>query len=413
MNRKKIIALLGLTVVIAVAGCGKKETDTSSTTAETSAVSEETSAAEEAADDEADDDAETEEDSSADLDPITPSDYLIENVSDYVTPGELKGLEVTQYTYEVTDDFVQEQIDENLSAAADEIEVDRASQTGDIVYVDLTSSIQGEEDSESVESTYFMLGDEEYGEAFDEQLTGVSTGDTVTFSVTFDEDIWIDEWIDQTVDFTAEITSVCEQTIPEYNDDFVAEYTDYSTTAEYEAALRESLTSEMEESSRYDAIESLFDSAVEASVFSGYPQELYDSCKEELLEFYSIFTGTTDENDIYELFGITEDDMDEEVLDSVNRRLLISAICEENGLEVTEEEYIQYVTEYAESYGYDSAADFEEDNSREALVWSLYETKAGDYLYENATITEEAGDIDEEYDLDFDEEDVDFETEAE
>jgi trigger factor len=376
-------------------------------------VSEETAAAEEAADDEAADDAETEEDSSADLDPITPSDYLIENVSDYVTPGELKGLEVTQYTYEVTDDFVQEQIDENLSAAADEIEVDRASQTGDIVYVDLTSSIQGEEDSESVESTYFMLGDEEYGEAFDEQLTGVSTGDTVTFSVTFDEDIWIDEWIDQTVDFTAEITSVCEQTIPEYNDDFVAEYTDYSTTAEYEAALRESLTSEMEESSRYDAIESLFDSAVEASVFSGYPQELYDSCKEELLEFYSIFTGTTDENDIYELFGITEDDMDEEVLDSVNRRLLISAICEENGLEVTEEEYIQYVTEYAESYGYDSAADFEEDNSREALVWSLYETKAGDYLYENATITEEAGDIDEEYDLDFDEEDVDFETEAE
>jgi trigger factor len=312
--------------------------------------------------------------------------------------------------------MIQEQIDSELTYAAEENEVDRASESGDIVYVELTSSISGEEDSESMESTYFQLGDEEYGADFDQQLTGVTAGETQTFSITFGDDIWVDEWVGQTVDFTAEITSVCEQVIPEYNDDFVSEYTDYSTTAEYEAALRDSLTEEMAESSQYDAIESLFDSAVEVSVFAGYPQELYDSSKAELLEFYSIFTGTTDEEDICELFDITAEELDEEILDTVNRRLLISAICEENGLEITEEEYVQYVTEYAESYGYDSAADFEADNSRESLVWSLFEAKAGDYLYENANITEETADMD-DYDIDdemeLDEEDVYFETETE
>jgi trigger factor len=418
MNRKKLFALLGLTVVLTVTGCGKKETDTAPAATEAAAQTETTAAAdEEAADPETDEQEESTDAEAADtLDPITPSDYLIANISDYVTPGELTGLEVTQYNYEITDDMIQEQIDSELSYAAEENEVDRASESGDIVYVELTSSISGEEDSESMESTYFQLGDEEYGADFDQQLTGVTAGETKTFSITFGDDIWVDEWMDQTVDFTIEVTSVCEQVVPEYNDDFVSEYTDYSTTAEYEAALRDSLTEELEESSQYDAIESLFDSAVEASVFAGYPQELYDSSKAELLEFYSIFTGTTDEEDVYELFDITAEDLDEEVLATVNRRLLISAICEENGLEITEEEYVQYVTEYAESYGYDSAADFEADNSREALVWSLFEAKAGDYLYENANITEEAADMD-DYDIDdeleLDEDDVYFETETE
>jgi trigger factor len=417
MNRKKLFALLGLTVVLTVTGCGKKETDTAPAATEAAVQTETTASDDEAADADADIEEEsTDTESSDTLDPITPSDYLIANISDYVTPGELTGLEVTQYNYEITDDMIQEQIDSELTYAAEENEVDRASESGDIVYVELTSSISGEEDSESMESTYFQLGDEEYGADFDQQLTGVTAGETQTFSITFGDDIWVDEWVGQTVDFTAEITSVCEQVIPEYNDDFVSEYTDYSTTAEYEAALRDSLTEEMAESSQYDAIESLFDSAVEVSVFAGYPQELYDSSKAELLEFYSIFTGTTDEEDICELFDITAEELDEEILDTVNRRLLISAICEENGLEITEEEYVQYVTEYAESYGYDSAADFEADNSRESLVWSLFEAKAGDYLYENANITEETADMD-DYDIDdemeLDEEDVYFETETE
>jgi trigger factor len=416
MNRKKLLALLGLTVVLAATGCGKKESETTSTTAETkqtteTAVSDDASAADEDALEETE--ALTEES----LDPITPSDYLIADISDYVTPGELKGIQVTQYTYDVTDDMVQEQIDADLSSVSDETEVERASQSGDVVYVELTSSISGVDDSESSESTYFTIGDEEYGEAFDEKLTGVSAGDTLTFSLTFDDDIWIDEWVDQTVDFTAEITSVCEIETPEYNDDFVQTYTDYSSTDEYEAALRETLAAEAEESSRYDAVESLFDSAVDASVFAGYPQELYDSSKEELLSFYSMFTGTTDEEDIYEIFDITADDIDEEVLATVNRRLLISAICEENGLDVTEDEYVQYVTEYAENYGYDSVVEFEEDNSRESLVWSLFEEKAGNYLYENADITTEVGDTDydedEDIELDMDETELDSEAEAE
>lgn len=406
MSRKKIFALLGLVTVLTVAGCGKNEKDnTADSSASTTAEQAEADAESEAgAEDE--DIEETEEA----LDPITPSDYLIENISDYVTLGELTGLEVTQYNYEITDELVQEEIDNDLFSYAEEVEVDRASQAGDVVYVDVTSTVQGADDSESSESTYFTIGEEEYGAEFDEQLTGVSADDTLEFSITFDDDIWLEEWVDQTVDFEITVTSVCETSVPEYNDDFVAEYTDYSTTDEYEASVREYLESEYSETSMYEAVETLFEAAAEQCVFSGYPQELYDSSKEELLAFYSMFTGTSDEADIYDLFDITEEDIDAEVLETVNRRLLISAICQENDLDITEEEYVEYLTDYAESYGYDSVVEFETDNSRESLVWSLFESKAGEFLYENAEVTEETADID-TLDEEYDDEDEEFEDE--
>ena len=403
MHSKRVLLLLGLIAAVSVAGCGNQAEDSSdaelTNSAPEASADEDTVIAEE----------ETSSQAEASLDPITPSDYLIEDVSDYVTLGEITGIPVTQYTYEITDDMVQERVDLEVSAYDEEIEVDRASQEGDVVYIDLTSAVAGDAESEYAESTYITLGDEEYGADFDQELLGASAGDTLEFSITFGDDIWMEDWMGQTVDFTVDVTSVCEIQSPEYNDTFVSENTEYSTTEEFESALRDTLADEYAETSLMDTVESLFQTVESEAVFSGYPQELYDLCKEETLSFYAAFAGTSDEQEIYDLFGLTEDDMDAEVLTTVNRRLIVSSICEQAGLEVTEEEYISYVTDYAEYYGYDNAADFEADNTRETLVWSLYETKAGDYLYENADITEEPYSEDEDLSL----EDFEIELEAE
>lgn len=430
MNRKKIFVLLGLAAALGMTGCGNsgnKETEKTETAAsQEEAVNED--AAEENPDEElaeedldeelvvedldeeeaavlADEDAEDETEEA--LDPITPSDYLVKNVSDYVTLGSLEGLSATQYIYEVTDELVEETIQSDLEMYADEVEVDRASAEGDVVYVELTSTVDGEDPAS--ESTYFTLGYEEYGADFDEELTGVVAGETKKFSITFDEDIWVEEWMNQTVDFKAQITSVCELSAPEYNEDFITEYTEFTSMEEYEEYIRDYLSADYEDLSYSDVIDSLFSSASAQSVFGGYPQELYDASKEELLSFYFAFTGSTDEEEVFELFGITEEDLDAEILNTVDRRLLVNAICEANDLEVTEEEYISFVEDYAEYYGYESAAQFEEDNTRTALVWSLYESKAAEYLYEIADITEETyTEEDEEEDFELIEDDTDI-----
>lgn len=382
MKRNYYAVLLGLAVAAALTGCGSdtKKTETEFSTAAPEEFAEEDVIMEEEY---------VEEESEVPLEPITPSDYLVENAGEYVTLGSMEGLEVTQYTYKITDELVQEMIDSDLQMSSIETDVDRAAATDDVIYVDLTYAVQGSSDS-TTESTYFYLGMEEYGAEFDQALIGLSVGDTKEFSITFDDSAIMAEWMNETVDFEVTVTSVCEVSAPEYTDTYVQDYFGYDTIAEYEAAIKESMEYEYEDISYSDTIEALFDAAAEQCTFNGYPQELYDSCKEELLSFYLDYTEGSDIEEVYELFGFTEEDLETDVLYTVNRRLLVSKLCEEKDIQVTSDEYVSYVEEYASYYGYGSASSFEADYGRTSLVWTLYESKVGELLYESAIITEEA-----------------------
>ena len=99
------------------------------------------------------------------------------------------------------------------------------------------------------------------------------------------------------------------------------------------------------------------------------------------------------------MFGITDEEIKEEAMNLVNKRLFISAYAEANNIEVTEEEYTEYVKANADYYG-ENAADFEEMYTRETIVNALYENKVTEVLLEKAKVTEEAYDFDEmeEYD---------------
>lgn len=402
MSKKYLLTVSALLAAVALSGCGKEKTPETefSTAAPADAAAEDVSLEE----------SEVSTEASEELEPITPSDYLVKNSSEYVTLGDLKGLKVDQYTYDITDDMVQERIQSELEASSEEIEVERAAAEGDIVYADITSTVHGEPDSTYTESTYMTLGDEEYSADFDKELTGASAGDTLKFSCSFDSDTWMEEWANKSVDFEVTVTSVCEMNIPEYNEEYITEYTDFSSQSEYEESIRNLLESEYEETAYNDTIETLFQSAIEESQFSGYPEELYDTCKADVLSVYSAFLGTTEEEAIYEAFDLSAEDIDAEVLSTINRRLLVSAICETNEIEVTEEAYKEFVNDYAAMYGYDSAVQFEADYTRDSLVWSLFENEAAAILYDNAEITlvpyEDSLDFDDEPLFDEDAEDV-------
>ena len=404
MKKRYILAALAAMAVLA--GCGNdtsgkaadNTTEDASDTADTSAAesSDEASVDEDALEDLDADfsqdgeeeiiDADTNEDVT--LDPITPSDYLVENAASYVTLGDYDGVEVTKYTYEITDDMVQDEIHEELADASEEESTNAPSEDGDIVYLTLTSTVEGEEAGEP-EETFITLGQEEYGAEFDQKLTGVSTGDKVEFTVEYGDDIWQEEWIGKKVAFSAEVTDVTKSITPEYNEDYVKEYTGYDTVEEYEASVKEYLQESYEEQSYYDEVEALMAACIDRTTFTGeYPDDLFDQCKEEALSSYSMFAGEDgDVNDILDMFGITQDDIEAEAKDLVNRRLFISAYAQANNIEVTEDEYVDYVKENADYYG-ENAADFEQTYTRETIVNALYESKVSAVLLDKASVTE-------------------------
>ena len=369
--------MLTLAGTVVLSGCGKKDNGKSADETETS-VSTETADGSE---------AETE---SHTLQPITPSDYLVKNASDYVTLGSYDGIEVVQYTYDITDEMIQEQIDAALLDAATEEEITTPAADGNIVYVTLKSSVQGIENGEETEDTYFTIGEADYGKDFDAELTGVSAGDEKKFAITFADDFWLDTWAGHTVDFDAAVTQVTQLQVPDYDDDFLATYTDYTTKDDYESSIRSALEDEYTQMSYSDAIDELFQAAEDATTFNGYPQDLYDSCKEEILSAYTVFAGDDDTSidEVLDAFDITDADIDSETLDEVNHRLLISAYCEQNKIEVTEEEYVSFVTDNAAYYGAADAVELEDMYTRDALVWNLYESKMAKQLYKNAKVSE-------------------------
>ncbi len=371
MSNKKLLLLFSLTAVVTLSGCGGKK-----------------DSAPEPADSPKNEAVETEEysETPAELEPITPSDYLVKNVSDYVTLAPLDNLTAEQNVYEVTAEMLQERIEEERYMYSEEVKAEKAAD-GSTVYADVTSSIQGVDSPESTESTSFVIGDEDYGAEFDAQLIGKAVGDEMDFSITYDDDTWYEDWANHTVDFHVEVTGIYETIIPEYDDDFITNNTEYDSKEEYEEALRTTMEDELSQESYSETINNLLQSVMEQSTFNGYPEDLYASCEAEALSYYSQFLGTDDRNEILESLGLTDEDLKDEVLNSVNLRLIICAICEEKGLEVTEDDYITEVTDSAEIYGYADPVEYEELNTRESIVWSLYQNKVADFLYENAEIT--------------------------
>ena len=327
----------------------------------------------------------------------TVSGILIDKASSYVTLGEYKGLEVERATYEVTDYDVDAEIDSRLSAVADYEEINGPAQFGDMIEMKLTITPDGS-DPEDYEDYVMELGAEEFDLRFDEAIEGRSVGDHISISIPFDEESWVDEWVGKDVAFDVTITSITRAQIPELTDEYAKSSLGYSTADEYKAAIRKELEKEYRESADIDAMETLVTDAMDNCKFSGYPEDLYtylsESRKSEYESFAEMMGMSIDE--FYKEYMMTDEDVQNEVLTEVNRRLFISAMCEKENLTLTQDEYNRRLTIIAQSYGYGSVEDLSSMVDAEDLLWEVYGQVVGEYLLDNAKVTDIVMDYTEE-----------------
>lgn len=381
MKTKSLLLLTGLTVAFLATGCGNQQSQTPDATEASTESSTEVSA------------------------PITG--HLIEDASKYVTLGTYIGMDVEKPVYEVSDEEIGYEIEYRLSEHAVPQEAERNSDLGDTITADITATLEGESEAALDETDYSItLGDSEFGEKFDQELTGVKKGEEKSFTCTLDESAWYEEWIGKTVDFTVTVKKIEETIRPEYTEEFVQDTLGYDSKEDFEQSLKESLEANYLEQSSLETRNNALAAAMEASTFNGYPEDLYQSSAQFVKEQYEsqaeLYGMTTDE--LYEAYGMTDEDLELEILDDVNLRLFISALCAKENLTVTEEEYNRFIEEQYSLYGYESTADFEETLGRDYILWALYEQKAGDFLVEKANLFETP--INSYEDLGFEDEDI-------
>lgn len=312
---------------------------------------------------------------------------------DYVKLGDYKGLSAQYPIPEVSDDDLKEAyIDDLLSENAEYREItDRASQVGDSVNIDFKGTVDGEEfDGGTGEDYDLVIGDGDFLEEFEENLVGRHAGDTFTFTVTFPED-YDDVLGGKEAEFSVTMNTIEEVILPEYNDELIASATDYKTVAEYEDAARKELMEDTKEESYSAAAEDLLSQAVENASFNGYPQALYDSCYAEVMDGYNLWADMYDvevDELLSDYFMMTEEDIEEEVIDSVHERLVVQAIADAEGIAITDENYEAEASAMLEEYGYDTLEEFEKDYGRTSIMDMILREKVLDFLYESANIEE-------------------------
>lgn len=312
------------------------------------------------------------------------------NVSDYVTLGEYKNLAIRYPVPVVTDDDVEMSVEEFLDENTEYNEIsDRPAQDGDFINIDFKGTIDGKEfDGGTAQDYEFTLGQEEFLADFEANVIGKNTGETFTFQMVFPDD-YDEELTGKTAEFTVTLNSISEVVVPEYNDELVKKLTDYDTVAAYEDSLREELLLSAQEESVSAAGDEALEKAVENASIHGYPQALYDVCYNETMEQYQSYADMFGvEFDEFMTDYMEDGDVESETLNWVNEILVSQAIAEQEGFEITDDNYKSEAESLAEEYEYDSVDDFIADYGVLSVRAMLVRDKAITFLYENAEIEE-------------------------
>lgn len=323
------------------------------------------------------------------------SNPYLKNISysKYVDLCDYKGVEASKVTFEITDEEVQSAIDEEMYdyVTYDPI-TDRAAKEDDYANVTYKTTIDGKENENySAQDEDVVIGEGYLFPEVEEELVGMKTGDNKKIDVKITEDYAYDDadiGKKATVDVT--LNEISKEIVPEYNDDFVKENTEYKDKAEYEAAKKKELEESREEEYKSAAVQEIMQYLLDNSKFNGYPDDLYTECEENYNNDneYSASMYGMELPEFEEMLGLDEDTKKQDIINNVNSELIMGAIAQKEKISCSKKEVDQFVKDNYATYGYESAEDFLKDYSEEEVGYQLTYQKVADFLYDNAKLTE-------------------------
>lgn len=323
------------------------------------------------------------------------SNPYLKNISysKYVDLCDYKGVEASKVTFEITDEEVQSAIDEEMYdyVTYDPI-TDRAAKEDDYANVTYKTTIDGKENENySAQDEDVVIGEGYLFPEVEEELVGMKTGDNKKIDVEITEDYAYDDadiGKKATVDVT--LNEISKEIVPEYNDDFVKENTEYKDKAEYEAAKKKELEESREEEYKSAAVQEIMQYLLDNSKFNGYPDDLYTECEENYNNDneYSASMYGMELSEFKEMLGLDEDTKKQDIINNVNSELIMGAIAQKEKISCSKKEVDQFVKDNYATYGYESAEDFLKDYSEEEVGYQLTYQKVADFLYDNAKLTE-------------------------
>ncbi len=272
--------------------------------------------------------------------------------------GDYKNLEVEVEKVEVTDEDVEKALNDEAAKNSREITVtDRAVADKDKVTIDFVGSIDGVEFEGGKGEDYdLVIGSHSFIDGFEDQLIGKNVGDDVDVNVTFPATYHVTDLADKPALFKVKVKAIKVNELPEINDAFAADVSEFETLAEYKEDIKAKLLEEKEKNKENIMNQQAVENAVENATID-LPQEMVDvEVERKVKEFeqrmkqsginlqqYLQFTGQD-----YDQFTQNFAEASEK---EVRTRLVLKKIAEVENIEVTDAEVDEEVANIAKMYG--------------------------------------------------------------
>lgn len=268
--------------------------------------------------------------------------------------GTYKGLEVGKEEQEVPDEVVDTEVERIREGFARLEPVDRAGAEGDSLLIDFEGFVDGSAfQGGAAEDFLLALGSGQFIPGFEDQLVGAGAGEEREVKVTFPADYQAEHLAGEEAVFKVKVKEVREKVLPELDDDFAADASEFDTLEELRADIREkvgaALGSRAEEDFRVAAI----DAAVDAATVE-VPDELATARATERWERMErqLAGRGMDPNAFLQMQGKTRDELIEETKPDaeleLKREAVVTAIAEAEAIEVSEEEMVEALEHSAE-----------------------------------------------------------------
>ena len=269
-----------------------------------------------------------------------------------------KGMKIKEFAYNVTEEEVNAEIarvqDRNARKVAVE---DRAAQLGDIANIDFVGTVDGVKfDGGEAEGFDLTLGSGQFIPGFEDQVVGMSIGETKDVNVTFPENYQAEALKGKAAVFAVKLNALQAKELPELTDEFIKDATGSATVAEYKEKTMARLQKQADRRAN-DATENSILEAIAANAEAEIPQAMIESEINGLVqkfEYQLMYQGLKLQ-DYLEFLKISVADFrknyEEQAKKNVMSQLIISQIIKEEKIEATEEEINAKVAEQAASVG--------------------------------------------------------------
>ena len=313
-----------------------------------------------------------------------------------VTLGQYKGIEATREPVSFSDEDVNAEVESARKRNARKVSVEREAQMGDTANIDFDGFLNGERfDGGKAEGYDLELGSNSFVPGFEEQIVGMQIGEEKDLDITFPEE-YVEDLAGKAVVFKVKLNSLTVSELPELDDEFAKDVSEFDTLDEYKADIRANLEKRRQDEAEEKVRSEIMHKAAENMTVE-IPEVMVQEKVEEILRNYAANFGLNSRDMEYaqllQMMGLDENTVNVSIRPGaqvqVKNDLLIEAVIKAENIEATDEEVEEYLNKVAESI---QAQPEEVKNyfGLEFLAGERKKEKATNLIIDSAVITEAA-----------------------